>query len=64
MSKKKIIIFSNGSTNLQLKKRFSVEKTKRIILTVDKTSLFNVIKSNEPGSVYSAFSKRYKKKYS
>ena len=63
MSKKKIIIFSNGSTNLQLKKGFSVEKTKRIILIADKTGLFSLAKSTESGSTYSAFSKRYKKKY-
>ena len=60
MNKKKIIVFSNGSSNLVTFRYLSVEKSKKNILTYDR-----IVKSlsKKKTSLVKSFSNKYKNVY-
>ena len=60
MNKKKIIVFSNGSSNLVTFRCLSVEKSKKNILTYDR-----IVKnlSKKKTSLVKSFSNKYKNVY-
>lgn len=60
---KKIVIFSDGSTNFEIKNKFGVTKNKSKFLTTDKASLARLRELEKRSSVYQLSSKKYKNKY-
>ena len=63
-SKKKIIIFSDGSTNFDTQLKFSYIKNKKKKFIQDLASMSFLKKLANKKNFYSVSSKNYKKKYS